>query len=306
MSQKFCCQKWQDNIFNLLLTFNPLCGIVNANKAFYIGYYGTNFYHSGGYIMENVPLINCQDLRFSLQLSKNRIGQAKKMLGPGVVQRVLCFALYLLGVNRSAIGQLLSIPVETAKSIIKAVTRDGLAAFEDRRRRVSNFLPKAQPAPVTLKKEEDHVVIDLGGRYLRLPTQDSLQVKVVLLAMLNNGLLRKQGVAEALELTPNHTKTLARRLSDEGACSLVDRRQGQKKEYRVPAPIKAELVQQFAVDIITSGQTSGDKISTELKERCNISVPARTVRHHLAQMGLRQIKQSLPQLLAGAKKNSKN
>lgn len=258
--------------------------------------------------MENVPLINCQDLKFSLQLSKNRVDQAKKTLGPGVVQRILCFALYLLGVNRSAIAKSLTIPPETAKSIIKAITRNGLGAFEDRRRRFSTFLPKVQPEPppITLKKEENHVVVDLGGRYLRLPRYDSLQLKIVLLTMLNNDLLRKGSVAEALDLTPTHTTTLARRLSEQGACSLVDRRQGQKQEYRVPAPIKAELVQQFTVDIITSGQTSGSKISTELKERCNISVPPRTVRHHLAQMGLREIKQSLPQLLAGSKKNSKN
>ena len=258
--------------------------------------------------MENVPLINCQNLSFSPQLSKNRIGQAKTTLGAGVVQRILCFALYLLGANRSAIAQLLSIPMETAKSVIKAVTRDGLGAFEDRRRRVSSFLPKAQrkPAPITLKKEESHIVVDFGDGYLKLFQEDSLQLKIVLLTMLNNDLLRKRDVAEALELTRTHTTTLARRLSEEGAQSLVDRRQGQKQEYRVSAPVKAELVQQFAVDIITSGQTSGSKISTELKERCNISVPPRTVRHHLAQMGLKEIKQSLPRLLAGTKKNSKH
>ena len=258
--------------------------------------------------MENAPLINCQDLSLSSQLSRDRIGQARKTLGPDVVQRVLCFALYLIGVNRSAIAQSLSIPLETAKSIIKAVNRDGLGAFEDRRRRASTFLPKVQlePAPITLKKEEGHIVIDLGGRYVKLHREDSLQLKIVLLTMLNNDLLRKRDVAEALELTPTHTTTLARRLSEEGVQSLVDRRQGQKQEYRVPARVKAELVQQFAVDIITSGQTSGSKISTELKERCNISVPPRTVRHHLAQMGLKGIKQSLPQLLAGAKKNSKH
>ena len=124
--------------------------------------------------------------------------------------------------------------------------------------------------------------------------------------MFNNGLLSKREVAEAIKLTPSHTATLARRLDEQGALSLVDRRQGQKQEYRVTAPVKAELVQQFAVDIITSGQTSGSKISNELKERCNIAVPARTVRHHLAQMGLREIKESLPQLLAVVKKTSSN
>jgi len=260
--------------------------------------------------MENRPLIDCQNLIFSPRLSENRTDQAQQTLGSIVVQRILCFALYLLGVNRKAIGQSLGIPSETAKSIIKAVNRDGLVALEDRRRRFCSFLPKArpEPPPITLREEEDHIVIDLGvrDRCLKLSRQDPLQLKTVLLSMFSNGLLSKREVAEALKLTPSHTTTLARRLSEEGARSLVDRRQGQKQEYRVPAPVKAELVQQFAVDIITSGQTSGNKISTELKERCNISVPARTVRHHLAQMGLREIKQSLPQLLAGIKKTSNN
>ena len=260
--------------------------------------------------MENMPLIDCQNLIFSPRLSENRTDQAQQTLGSVVVQRILCFALYLLGLNRKAIGQSLSIPAETAKSIIKAVNRDGLGALEDRRRRFSTFLPKAppEPPPITLREQEDHIAVDLGvrGRHLKLSRQDSLQLKTVLLSMFNNGLLSKQEVAEAIKLTPSHTATLARRLDEEGALSLVDRRQGQKQEYRVTAPVKAELVQQFAVDIITSGQTSGSKISAELKERCNISLPARTVRHHLAQMGLREIKQSLPQLLAVVKKTSSN
>lgn len=274
------------------------------------GYFGAHLYHSGVFTMKKLPLIDCQNLRFSSKLSENRINQAQQFLGATVVQRVLCFALYLLGVNRKAIAQLLSIPAETAKSIIKVVNRDGLGALEDRRRRFSTFLPRMQPepAPITLRDEEDHFVVDLGvgGRCLKLSRQDPLQLKIVLLSMVNNGLLRKREVAGAIKLTPSHTATLSRRLSEEGARSLVDRRQGQKQEYRVPPPVKAELVQQFAVDIITSGQTSGSKISTELKDRCNISVPARTVRYHLAQMGLGQIKQSLPQLLAGVKKTSNN
>ncbi|MFV9646365.1 MAG: hypothetical protein ACNYWU_11135 [Desulfobacterales bacterium] len=260
--------------------------------------------------MENRPFIDCQNLNFSPRLSQNRIDQAEQTLGSIVVQRFLCFALYLLGVNRNAIGQSLNIPSETAKSIIKSVNKNGLTALEDRRRRFSNFLPKAKPEPpsITLREEEDRITIDFGisSRYLQLSRQDPLQLKIVLLSMFNNKLLPKQRVAEAIKLTPFHTTTLAQRLSEKGACALVDRRQGQKQEYRVPASVKAELVQQFAIDIITSGKTSAEKISNELKERCDISLPARTVRHHLAQMGLKKIKRSLPQLLVSVKKNSSN
>jgi len=294
----------------LSLTVDPLYDRFVANYTINSGNWGTKCYHSGVNIMENRLLIDCQDINFSPLLSKRRTDQARKTFGTVIVQRILCFALYLLGVNRKAIGKSLGIQAETAKSIIKAVNKDGLEALEDRRRRFSTFLPKAapEPPPITLRSEEEHVVVDIGvrGKQLKLSRQDPLQLKTVLLSMFNNDLLSKREVAEVMKLTPSYTATLARRLNEEGALSLVDRRQGQKEEYRVTTPVKAELIQQFAVDIITSGQTSGSRISTELKKRCNISVPARTVRHHIAQMGLKEIKQSLPQLLVVVKKTSSN
>ena len=142
--------------------------------------------------MEKLPLINCQNLIFSPQLSESRRDRAQQTLGSVAVERMLCFALYLLGLNRRAIGQSLDIPTETAKSIIKAVNKDGLEALEDRRRRFSTFLPKArpEPPPITLREEEGHIVVDLGisGRYLKLSRQDPLQLKTVLLSRKSSNL----------------------------------------------------------------------------------------------------------------------
>lgn len=260
--------------------------------------------------MTKLPLIDCQKFVFSSELAKNRMGQAQQLFGSSTVQRLLCYALYLLGVNRTAVGQALDIAPETAKSIIKAINRDGLVALEDRRREVSAFLPHAspEPLPITLREEQRHIVIDFGisGRHLKLCREDPLQVKTVLLSMLNSGLLIKRHVAEAIKLTPSHVTALANRLEEQGALSLVDRRQGQKQDYRVPRAVKAELIQQFAVDVITSGRTSGSTISAALKARCNLTVSPRTVRHHLARMGLGEIKESLPQLVSAVKKTSKS
>ena len=129
-----------------------------------------------------------------------------------------------------------------------------------------------------------------------------MQLKTTLLTLFNSGLLKNRLVAEVLEITPSYTAVLARRLDEQGGLSLLDQRQGQKQDYRVPEEAKAEVIQQFALDVITSGQTSGRTISAELKERCDISIPARTVRHHLARMGLGKIKKSLPQLVSAVKK----
>jgi DNA-binding transcriptional ArsR family regulator len=131
-------------------------------------------------------------------------------------------------------------------------------------------------------------------------------MKTVLLSMFNSGLLSTRQVAEAIELTPSHTAALGRRLQEQGALSLVDQRQGQKEDFVVNSSVKAELIQQFAVDVITSGRTSSTAISEKLKERCGIVVPDRTVRHHLSRMGLGSIKRSLPQLVAAVKKTSNN
>jgi DNA-binding MarR family transcriptional regulator len=260
--------------------------------------------------MQKMPSIDCRSLIFSPQLSESRLAQAVEAFGLGVLQRILCYALYLLGLNRSAIGRTLGIPSETAKSIIKAISKEGLVAFEDRRRSSSAFLPQApaQPPPITVGEDEGHIVVDLGikGRYITLSREDPLQLKTVLLSMVNSGLLSTRQVAEAIKLTPSHTAALARRLHEEGALSLVDQRQGQKQDYRVTPEVKAELIQQFAVDIITRGRTSSSALSEELRQRCSIAVPDRTVRHHLSRLGLGGITRSLPQLVAALKKTSSN
>jgi transposase len=291
------------------LTFNPLYCIDHAKLLHYSEQFGSKPYIGGLNMADKTRLIDCQSLSFSPQLSKNRMGQAQDSFSPGVIQRILCFALYLLGLNRSAIGRALGIPPETAKSIIKALMRDGLKAFEDRRLRPFTLSPNkapAEPPTVSLREDQDHVLIDFGfrDRVIKLCRQDPLQMKTVLLSILNSGLLSTRQVAEAIGLTPSHTATLARRLQSQGARSLMDHRQGQQEAFVVTPAVKAELIQQFAVDVITSGRTSSTAISQRLKERCDIVIPDRTIRHHLARLGLAGIKHSLPQLVAAVKKIS--
>jgi hypothetical protein len=253
-------------------------------------------------------LIDCRNLSFSPQLTQDRIEHAQQLLGVNVVQRYLCFALYLLGVNRSAIGQALDIPPETAKSIIKAMTNGGLCALEDRRRSVSTFLPQSppQPTPITLREADEHIIVDFGvqGRQMVIPRQNVLQIRVVLLSLLNSGILSNHQVAEVIGLTPTYTATLAHRMEHEDISALIDKRQGQKSDYRVTPEVKAELVQQFVMDAVAHQKVSSEEISAELKDRCQMTVPARTVRHHLARIGLPALKHTLPELLDAAKKNS--
>ena len=260
--------------------------------------------------METIRITNCQALSFSDELSKDRIERAVAAFGANTVRRFLCFALYLLGLNRQDIGKSLELPAETVKSITKTIMMDGLGALEDRRRRTSPAISQISPElpQITLHQEGQLIVVDLGGRnrQLKLDQHDPLQLRTVLLSMLNSGLLTNQQVAGAIGLTSPRTATLAQQLMQDGAISLVDKRMGQKRDYRVTPDMKAELIQQFAVDVITGESTSGATISDQLKQRCQINIPARTVRHHLDKLGLPRIKCSLSQLVATVKKTSEN
>jgi hypothetical protein len=92
----------------------------------------------------------------------------------------------------------------------------------------------------------------------------------------------------------------------DGAISLIDKRTGQTKDYHITTQIKSEIIQQLAIDVIMGEPSSSSAISNQLQERCQIAIPSRTVRHHINKLGLSQLKQSLPRLIADGKKNSKH
>jgi len=180
--------------------------------------------------------IDCRNLTFSRPLGQDRILRAQRSLGETVVHRILCFSLYLLGVNRRAIGQALSIPAETAKSIIKAVGTNGLPALEDRRHRISTFLPQSPPriAPVRVYVVEEHIVVGFGveGRRLEIPRQNVLQVRTILLSMLNSGLLTQAASCRCNRSDAraySHTGQSPRRRRP-----LLANRQAPRAEMRLP------------------------------------------------------------------------
>ena len=251
-------------------------------------------------------MIDCQHASFSPQLQLQRISQANGLLGSKVLLRLLCFALYLLGVDRNSIAQLLDIPSGTVRSIVRAVLHGGLPALEDRRQRSSTFLPPGyRTLNISARREQQGVSVDLGtSAGLQMPEANTLQSRVVLLTMLNSNLLSTAEVASVLGLSQVHTLNLARRLEQEDVGALIDKREGQKQEYRFTEEVKAELIQQFMLDLVAGGRVSGRLLSEHLRDRCQLSLSARSIREQLGKLGLNRIKKSLPALLAGAKKNS--
>jgi len=213
-----------------------------------------------------------------------------------------------MGAKREDIARHLSIPLGTLLSLLTRIGKLGLPGVEDRRQRHSDFLPLPEPRtpPLKVASRKSGIVLDCGGegRTVSIPGSNNLQSKVFLLTLLQNGLLECAQVADLLGYSSTHTARMARQLAQDDVPILLDKRQGQKEDYVVAPEVKAELVQQFAVDVIARGKTSGQAISAELLDRCGIAIPARTVRHHLARMGLTAIRNTLPQLVEAVKKTS--
>ncbi len=123
----------------------------------------------------------------------------------------------------------------------------------------------------------------------------------MLLTMLNSGLLSTRDVSEVLALSSVYKLNIARKLHTNDIAALIDKREGKKQEYRFTAEVKAELIQQFVLDIVAGGRVSGRLLSEHLQERLKLSLSERSIRNHIDKLRLSRIKKSVPDLLAGLK-----
>ena len=251
-------------------------------------------------------MIDCRNLTFSPDLAKQRQEKAMQIFAMAVLKRILCFALYLLGAKRNEIAAVLDMPFESLKTTLRSVHRKGLPAFEDRRQKHSNFLPLTENAPsqATIHKDADYFIIKFSQseNQLKIPQKNPLQVKTILLSLINSGLLQNTEVSDVLNLTPFYVGKLAKQLEENDVIELQDKRQGQTKDYQVTMEVKAQLIQEFAAHVITGRSTSSIVLAKELNKCQGCKVSDRSIRVHVLKLGLSTIVKSLPELISTVKK----
>jgi len=191
---------------------------------------------------------------------------------------------------------------------VRVAMRDGFPALRDRRRSQGSPAVGASPSPprITARREGDQFVVELGpnGTSLTIPVAFPVQAKTVLLSLVNAGLLSVQETATVLGIHSAHCRQLARKLaSHDVAESLIDKRQGQKQDFRVGPEHKAEIIQELAARIITGKSISSDILAEKVNERTQATVSARAVRWHIQKLGLTRIKETFPALVETLKKN---
>ena len=255
-------------------------------------------------------MLSCPtNLSFSNAYASRRLQCAYQILGTSIVHRIIGFALFLMGANREHIASYLGMPFGTFLSFLTRIEKHGLTALEDQRKRSAVQQSKVEtPFRLSLRVGEKHIDISLDRKHssIIIPQSNVLQSKVVLLTLQKSGLLSGKEVSGALGLSERHTRELSARLHTQDTPALIDQRKGQLKEYRFTPEVKAELVQQFAANVICGQNTSSRFLAAQLDKRCEMHLSDRTIRFHLQKMGLSRITKSLPKLVAALKKTPPN
>jgi len=255
--------------------------------------------------MLNYPI----DLSFSKTLSKKRLKKAYESFGVNVINRIIGYTLFLLGAKREDIAQYLQMSLGTFLSFLTRTDRYGIFAFEDRRKSPFIKVVKTEASlKVSLRVTDQSVIIQLNRneQAIIIPRKNVLQHKVILLTFLNSGLLSAKEVSEVLGFSVRHTRDLNTKLHDGDAYCLIDKRKGQLQDYRFTPEVKAELIQQVAANAVTNKPTSSRVISEQVNKRCGLSLPDRSVRLHMKNLGLPKISKSLPILIENLKKTQNN
>lgn len=239
-------------------------------------------------------MLDCRELSFSPRLCAERVARAQSVLGKSVLDRLLAWALFLLGVRRSEIATALEMPEGTLRTLLRRLRTEGLRGLLDGRRKDAG-LPPPLPAELreALRLDNDGETLHLGGAETKLPPGNKDQKRVVLLSLMGEGMLSAKCVAKALGITTGHARKLKRALLAGDVEAVLDKRAGQVKDYRVDEQAKAQIVEQFVVDLAARGRTSASAVARRMGDVYDRSLPERTVRHHLRKLGLASIKESL-------------
>jgi len=251
-------------------------------------------------------IMDCRQVLFSAEKSQERIQKALQVFPRKLLMRIMAFALHLQGAKRKDVAALVAMPEESVKTLLSVVMRDAFPALHDRRYS-STCVAVAPPAPSSLSVScnDEGWTVAFGGqeKALSIPASHPVQARTIVLSLLNAGAISAPECASVLGISSPHCRALARQLAEHDVAEvLIDKREGQKQDYRVGAEQKAELIQQLVARTVTGLSTSSEVLAEQVSQKTQVVLSPRTVRWHIRQLGLSNIGKTLPQLVETLKK----
>lgn len=249
--------------------------------------------------------IDSSSIVFSTARSRNRLEKAVAVVGEKAVKRILGLALFLLGANRKNISEMLDMPIGTFFTFLTRFHKDGMEVFSTKRNALKSTVSKAESEMTN----ERHAVLNtlkILKKAEELKQINPLQHKVLVLSFLNWDMLSAKDASKLLCLSQQYTSKLGHKLAANDIEVLFDKRQGQQQDYQFSEAVKAELIQQFAFNVITGNNAGSTQLCQQVNKACETSVSDRSVRLYMNKLGLNKIKQSLFDMVAESKKNTKN
>lgn len=227
----------------------------------------------------------------SLSHGENRLEKATQTLGKDVMKRLIIFVLYTLGFNRELIAKLFGYQVSGVKTLVDRILINGLEGFCDHRK--SKIVNEKTPS-VVIADTEKHKEINISEAVIAVPKDDILARKIISVALAETGFLSNLEGAKILDYTPQAFGRLREKYRLQGSSGLIDRRQGQKSDYKVTPEVKAEILLQICTKVRENTTFSSEDISMALNECFPESkISPRTVRYHLNQLGFQHFRRKL-------------
>ncbi len=242
--------------------------------------------------MNEIDSIDCRNLSFSLDLSESRLNKAQLVFGEKVLKRIIVFSLYILGVRRTEISQTVKLPENTVRTMLKAISKNGIVALFDRRKKPLEITKNSDNKPSARKNIEiseliDRYQISINESDIFILKKNRHQLKAMILTFAENGLISKTHAGKLLNVSSSHIGYLINNIAENDLPCLIDQRKGQKKEFVFTPEIKSELIVQYAVNAATGKSTSSSVLAKDLEQRTSHQLNQRSIRFHINNLGLK-------------------
>jgi hypothetical protein len=195
-------------------------------------------------------------------------------------------------VRRIEIAQAVKLPENTVRTMLKTISRNGVASLLNRRKKrfevmedtVSKLSKKEN---IEITERNDRYQISINGTDIFILKSNRDQLKAMVLTFAENGLITKIYAGKILNISSSHVGYLINNVTENDLSCLIDQRKGQQKNFVFTPEIKSELIVQFAVNATTGRSTSSPVLAKDIEQRTSHELSPRSIRFHINSLGLK-------------------